>query len=68
MSLKNFARERFLRILIGILPLLLDKLTPSIRIAVHEFVRQLGESARETTNPYDDYAVDILKEILGIDE
>lgn len=41
-------------------------ITPSLKKALEEFLLELYEKAKETTNPWDDFLLKFLLRILGI--
>lgn len=52
------------KILIKLLPLLITVLTPSLKEVVCVFVDEFEKKAKETANPWDDFAASILRELL----
>ncbi len=50
----------------GIIQIILTAISPELRKMIVEFVIKLSAAAKETPNPVDDVAVDILKILLAI--
>jgi len=51
-----------------VLPKLLKFITPELKNAARNLVKQLENHAKETSNPLDDLFVEVLKVILEIEE
>ncbi|MCB2188387.1 MAG: hypothetical protein KQJ78_18355 [Deltaproteobacteria bacterium] len=56
-----------LRILMTVLPGMLDKLTPAIKDLLEGFLRDIYQKALETPNPLDDFAVKLVGSLIGLD-
>ena len=50
----------------GILPTILEKVSPEIRELLTGLIMKLRDKARQTENPFDDAAVALLAAALGI--
>jgi len=55
------------KIIITLLPTILNNVTPLIRDNLNELIKQLEEKARKTPNPIDDILIDFLKAILNVE-
>ena len=55
------------KILAQLLPLILTVMTPEIKKLVVDFVKQLDEQTKKTSNPWDDMFVAIFKGIINTD-
>jgi len=53
------------KILFAIIPLMLDVITPEIRVGVHEWLSNMEEKARKTDNPWDDMFFGFLRMVLS---
>ena len=53
-------------ILVQIFSTIMPIITPSIKKALEEFLLDLYERAKETTNPWDDFLIKFLLRILNI--
>jgi len=53
-------------ILIQIFSTIMPIITPSLKKALEEFLVDLYEKAKETTNPWDDFLLKFLLRMLGI--
>jgi len=54
-------------VLVKLLGAIIPRITPSIREAVVDMVAALDKLAKSTENTWDDYLVDTLKALLGIE-
>ncbi len=54
-------------ILVNFLCAIVPRITPAIRDVLVELVAALDKQAKATDNTWDDYLVDTLKALLGID-
>ena len=50
------------------LPKILKVITPELKAAAQNFVKQLEHHAKKTNNPLDDIFVEILKVLLEVEE
>jgi len=53
----------FLRLLTKVL----ENISPDIRVAIVQFVKDLDKKAKDTPNPWDDIGVDVLAFLLQVD-
>lgn len=57
-----------LQIIVSLVRQVADQISPQLRQMLKEFILELEKKARKTDNPWDDFAVDVAKVLLGIDE
>lgn len=55
------------RITIVVLSAILRAVSPVLREALQKSIKELYEKAKQTDNPYDDFFVELLARLLGID-
>jgi len=65
--MSNFLTDKLLEVTCGVIKQVFKRLSPVIRGKIEHFVLALEADARETTNPWDDLAVDLIKAILDIE-
>ncbi len=53
--------------IVKLLPLIVKTLTPSLKGTIREFLTTLENQAKQTKNPWDDFAVELLKSLLKVD-
>ncbi|RLF87748.1 hypothetical protein DRN34_01010 [Thermococci archaeon] len=51
----------------GIIGQIIKVVSPELRKMLVEMLRNLYEHAKETPNPWDDFLVELLVQVLGID-
>jgi len=51
--------------IIKLLPLILTTLTPSLQAIIMRFVVEFKKSAAQTKNPWDDFAAELLEQLLS---
>jgi hypothetical protein len=61
-----FSWAMVLQILGGVLGPILNTITPSIKTLLNDFLTDLYRKALATPNPWDDFAVGMLLDILAI--
>jgi len=62
MNLQNV----ILALVLKILPILIDNLSPALRQFIEQLIAELEKKAKETKNTYDDMFVELLKAIFNI--
>ncbi len=50
--------------IIKLLPLILTTLTPSLKQAIEKFISDFKTQATRTANPWDDFAAELLEQLL----
>lgn len=50
----------------GVLGKILEAITPALREAIENFLKELYAKAKQTSNPWDDFLVELLAAVLGI--
>ena len=50
--------------IIRLLPLILTTLTPTLKAVIDKFVNDFKTQAEKTSNPWDDFAAELLESLL----
>jgi len=50
--------------ILRLLPLILTTLTPSLKQAIDSFLQEFKAKATQTKNPWDDFAAELLENLL----
>ena len=59
--------RKLLDILGPIVRAIVGVVTPELRTAMQEWIKEFSEKARKTPNPFDDIFAEFLADVLGLD-
>ena len=60
-------KDAILKIILTMLPAILNLVTPEIRQMIEDFILRWWEKAKETDNDFDDFLVMLIAALLKID-
>lgn len=63
-TLSNF----LVSVMVQMLPLLIERITPMLREQIVSFVNSFAEQAEQSPNPYDDILADLLKTLFSLED
>lgn len=62
----NMYKKFLAKVIVLLLPVIMDNITPEIREYVVNWIKTLEEKAKKTLNPVDDVLVEVMKVVLNI--